>query len=177
MPGSTLSPNTGVFYISSVTQQSSTTYVLTGKYEDYTGFSSPTDVKEGWSVWPNVYYSGYPIAGLYARYNVTSRTVLTSGNDNVRITVVWDSDQKDSADNYFPIAATTCVLTSGSPNYNMAIPTPYRDASANGVRIPYDAVSAINNSNMLNIVDKNWAVPGPTGPQGTTGLSAFSVGI
>jgi hypothetical protein len=174
MSGPGIFKKTGVFYITTVTQQSASVFTLSGKYEDYTGFSTATDVSTEWSVWPNVYYGGYPIAGVYAKYNVTSRTVLTTGSDNLRITVAWDTSQNDIPDNYFPIAATTCVLTSGTPNFNMAIPTPYRDASANGVRLAYDALPAILNADKLNIIDKKWGATGPTGP---VGESAFSTGV
>jgi len=174
MAGPNLVPRTGVFYIDAVTQLTSSTYTFTGKYEDYTGFSAAADVVAGWVVLPAVYYNGYPIAGLYARYTVTAKTVITSGSNNLSLTVAWDATQKDTTDSYYPIAGTACVLTAVTPTFGMAMPTPYRDASANGVRLAYDALPAVQNMDKINIIDVQWGATGPTGP---VGLSAYSVGV
>lgn len=172
MPGPSLIPRTGVFYISAVSQLSSTSYRFIGKYEDYTGFSSPTDVSAGWVVYPNVYWNGYEIAGLYARYVLTARTVIT-GTNNIQFDATWDAEQNDTPDAFYPIAGTSCALCAVTPQFKFGIPTPYKDASANGVRLPYDAIPAIQNLDKVAIMDDNWGATGPTGP---VGLGAFSVG-
>lgn len=173
MPGPGIVPRTGVYYLESVSQVTPSTYTLRGKYEDYTGFSTPADVDTGWKIYPQVYWNAYPIAGLYACYIVTDATVLTGGANNLQLSVSWDTAQNDTADAYYPIAGISCVLTDVTPQFKLAIPTPYRDASANGVRLAYDAYAGILNLDRRTIIDTNYGATGPTGPQG---LGAYSVG-